>query len=266
MRIAAIYDIHGNLPALDATLAEIAREGPDLIVVGGDVAAGPLPRQTIERLMALPLPAHFVRGNADREMVAAFDGQPPDPRLPQHAREQIVWSVGQLDHAHRDFLASFTPPVTFSIDGLGETIFCHGSPRDEDEIITAITSDERLARIVAAVSQRVVVCGHTHMQFDRRHPLRRVPGAVRVVNAGSVGMPYGERGAHWVMLGPEVSLRRTAYDFDAAAERIRAGGAPWAEQFIAENMRQPPSGQEAATRFEGWAIEREAGAASPERG
>jgi predicted phosphodiesterase len=251
MRIAAIYDIHGNLPALEAVLTEIEREAPDLIVVGGDVAAGPLPCPTIQRLMALAIPAHFVRGNADREMVGAFDGEPLDPKLPARAREQIKWSVGQLDRRHRDFLASFTPPATFPIDGLGDAIFCHGSPRDEDEIITARTGDERLARIVAAVRQSLVVCGHTHMQFDRR------AGHVRVVNAGSVGMPYGEPGAYWAMLGPNVSLRRTTYDLDAAAERIRAGGAPWAEEFIAGNLRQPASADEAAALFEGWARERE---------
>ena len=251
MRIAAIYDIHGNLPALDAVLTEIAQEAPDLIVVGGDVAAGPMPRPTIERLMALAIPAHFVRGNADREMVGAFDGHPLDPKLPPPAREQITWSVGQLDRAHRDFLAGFTPPATFPLDGLGDAIFCHGSPRDEDEIITARTSDERLARIVAAVAQPLVICGHTHMQFDRRS------GGTRVVNAGSVGMPYGEPGAYWAMLGPTVSLRRTTYDLDAAAGRIRAGGAPWAEDFISGNLRHPASADEAAALFEGWAIERE---------
>jgi putative phosphoesterase len=251
MRIAAIYDIHGNLPALEAVLAEIEREAPDLIVVGGDVAAGPMPRPTIERLMALGGRAHFVRGNADREMVGACDGYPLDPTLPQAAREQILWSVGQIQGAHRDFLARFAPPATFTVDGLGDVVFCHGSPRDEDEIITAITPEERLARIVADVTQQVVVCGHTHMQFDRR------AGGVRVVNAGSVGMPYGEPGAYWVMLGPEVSLRRTEYDLDAAAERIRAGGSPWAEEFIVGNLRKPATAQEAATLFEGWATGRE---------
>lgn len=251
MRVAAIYDIHGNLPALEAVLAEIAREDPDLIVVGGDVAAGPLPRQTIERLMALRPRAHFVRGNADREMIAVFDGQGPDPRLPQAARDQVAWATGQLERAHRDFLASFTPPAAFPIDGIGDALFCHGSPRDEDEIITAITSDERLARIIAAVAQPLVVCGHTHMQFDRRS------GGARVVNAGSVGMPYGEPGAYWAMLGPDILLRRTEYDLDAAAERIRAGGSPWAESFIVGNLRQPAAAAEAAALFEGWAIERE---------
>ena len=198
MRVAAIYDIHGNLPALEAVLRAIEQEAPDLIVVGGDVAAGPLPRPTIERLMALGPRAHCVRGNADREMVAVFDGQPLDPTLPQAAREQITWSVGQIDRAHRDFLASFTAPVTYNIEGLGDTIFCHGSPRDEDEIVTARTSNERLAAIVAPFAQPLVVCGHTHMQFDRRSGNTRVssmPGASGCPTA-SLG-PTGRCSALW---------------------------------------------------------------------
>ena len=253
MRVAAIYDIHGNLPALDAVLAAIEPEGPDLIVVGGDVAAGPLPAATIARLMDLGPRARFVRGNADRELVAAFDGAPPDPRLPPIARAQIAWAAGQLDRAARDFLAGFTPPITLPIDGIGDTLFCHGSPRDEDEIITAITPEERLGRIVAGVGAALVVCGHTHMQFDRRS------GATRVVNAGSVGMPYGEPGAYWLMLGPGVALRREDYDLDAAAGRIRAGGFPWADDFAERNLRRPPSADGAAALFEGWADERERG-------
>lgn len=259
MRIAAIYDIHGNLPALEAVLREIAPERPDLIVVGGDVATGgPLPRATIERLMALGPRARFVNGNADREIVAVFDGQPVDPSLPESTRERIAWSAGQIDRAHRDFIADFTPPVTFPIDGIGDAIFCHGSPRDENEIITTLTSDERLARIVAGVRQALVVCGHTHTQFDRRS------GDIRIVNAGSVGMPYDEPGAYWALLGPGVALRRTAYDLDDAAGRIRASGYPWADDYVARTLRRPYSAAEAATLFEGMAIERERRAATEE--
>lgn len=246
MRIAAIYDIHGNLPALDAVLAEIERDAPDLILVGGDVAAGPMPRQTIERLMALGDRAHFVRGNADREMVLALDSGERSNALPPAAMAQFTWSVGQLDRAHRDFLASFTPPVTFPVDGLGQVVFCHGSPRDEDEIITAITSDERLARIVAAVSQQIVVCGHTHMQFDR------AAGAVRVVNAGSVGMPYeGAPGAYWCLLDARgVSLRKTDYDYASAAADVAASGCPYAGGMAAD-LLAPPGRDETAASFEG---------------
>lgn len=250
MRIAALCDIHSNLPALEAVLQAIERERPDLIVVCGDVAGGPLPRPTIERLMTLGPRAHFVRGNTDRDYVAAFDGQPPDPTLSQAYKDQIAWGSSQFDRAHRDFLASFTDPVVYPVDGIGDTVFCHGTPRDEDEIFTVLASDERLGAILAAVTQPLVVCGHTHMQFDRR-----VAGT-RVVNAGSVGMPYGETGAFWVMLGPEVSLRREEYDLDAAAERIRAGGYPWAEDFIERNLRHPAAAAETAAYFERLAIER----------
>src|SRR3954454_359424 len=176
MRIAAIYDIHGNLPALEAVLHDIERERPDLIVFGGDVAIGPLLRPTIERLMALTTPAHFVRGNTDREVVAAFDGRPIAAGLPQEVKDKLAWEAGQLDRAHRDFLASFTPPVAFPADGLGDALFCHGSPRDLNQIITAVTSDERLARIVAAVTQPLDTSGHSRRSFDRR------VGSTRVVN------------------------------------------------------------------------------------
>ena len=238
MRVAALYDIHGNLPTLDAVLTEVEWERPSLIVVGGDVASGPLPRPTVERLMALGPRAHFVRGNADRNLVATLDGLLPDPARSPTYRAQLAWWAGQLGGAHRDFLATFTAPTVFPVDGLGDAIFCHGSPRDEDEIITARTQDERLARIVAAVEQPLVVCGHTHVQFDRRWD------TTRVVNAGSVGMPYDAPGAHWAMLGPTVSLRRTEYDLDAAAARIRASGYPWADDFIASTLRHTPSATE----------------------
>lgn len=244
MRIAAMYDIHGNLPALEATLRAIEQESPDLIVVGGDVASGPMPRPTIERLIALGPRAHFVRGNADRSLVAAFDGQPRDPTRPPVYRDQLAWSVGQLARPHRDFLAGFTAPAVYAIDGLGDVVFCHGSPRDEDEIITACTTDERLAAILAAVAQPLVVCGHTHRQFDRRH------AGTRVVNAGSVGMPYGEPGAYWALLGPTVSLRRVPYDLDAAAARIRASGYPWADDFVERNLRHAPTAAEVAAFIE----------------
>ena len=240
MRVAAVYDIHGNPPALDAVLAAIEAASPDLIVVGGDVASGPMPRPTIERLLALGPRARFVRGNADRNLVAACDGQPPDPARVATYRDQLAWMAGQLGRHHRDFLAGFTAPVIHAVDGVGDAVFCHGSPRDEDEIITASTPGERLGAILAAVAQPLVVCGHTHRQFDRRH------AGMRLVNAGSVGMPYGAPGAYWALLGPTVSLRREEYDLDAAAARIRASGYPWADDFVERHLRHAPTAAEVA--------------------
>ena len=244
MKVAAIYDIHGNLPALEAVLAEIDQAAPDLIVVGGDVASGPLPRATLERLMALGERARFVRGNADRELVNCFDGIALAPNIPAEVRELTIWAARQLDRKHRDFLASFEAQAVLNVDGLGDVLFCHGSPRSDEEILTAATPDQRLQAVLADVTQPLVVCGHTHMQFDRRC------GKVRIVNAGSVGMPYGEPGAYWLWLEPEVTLRRTPYYLEATARLIRASGYPQAEDFADNNVLQPPTAAEAIEIFE----------------
>ena len=249
MRVAALYDIHGNVPALEAVLADAEAASPDAILVGGDVAAGPLPRETLERLRTLAVPARFVRGNADREVVERFDRL----RLPGPAPDASdAWVAQTLTREDRDFLADFEESVVLELDGLGPTLFCHGSPRSDEEILTPATSQERLRPILAGVAERVVVCGHTHMQFDR------VVDEVRVVNAGSVGMPY-ERvaGAYWAILGPAVELRRTEYDRERAAERIRASGWPGAAEFATGNVLSVPSPDEACAVFERLALERE---------
>jgi putative phosphoesterase len=243
MRIAALYDIHGNQPALEAVLREIETERPDLILIGGDVALGPFPRATLERLLALGEHVRWIRGNADRELVACYDGLPLDPPLPPEVQEVTAWTAGQLDRTHRDFLAGLPEQVVLPVAGLGEVLFCHASPRNDTEIITSASTDDRVRQILAGVPQSVVVCGHTHMQFDRR------VGPVRLVNAGSVGMPYGEPGAYWALLGPEVRLRYTAYDLDRAARTIRASGYPQAQDFADHNVLQPPSAAEAIAVF-----------------
>ncbi len=123
-------------------------------------------------------------------------------------------------------------------------MFCHGSPRSDEEMMLVTTPEARLREMVTGIRQNVVVCGHTHMQFDRR-----VDGT-RVVNAGSVGMPYGEPGAYWLLLGPEVILRRTLYDLEHAAASIRATNYPLAQDFADNNVINPPSEAEALTVFE----------------
>jgi predicted phosphodiesterase len=200
-----LYDVHGNVPALDAVLADVADAGADLIVWGGDVAAGPDPARTIARMRASG--GRCVMGNADREMVEDFDaGRTPADTDDEMMRAMLA-AVAKIDRADRDYLAAFEPTVSIDVDGLGPVLFCHGSPRDDDERITRATPPERLAPMLENVHERVVVCGHTHQQFDLRC------GEHRVLNAGSVGMPYeGEAGAYWLLLGPQVELRRTAYD------------------------------------------------------
>lgn len=232
MRVAALYDVHGNLPALEAVLAEVPDDAA--IVSGGDVFSGPMPSGTLARLRELGPRVSFVRGNADRDL------GPNDDRW----RERYEWMLAQLSPDEWALAEAWPPTVTLEVDGLGETLFCHGTPRSDLEAITAITSEERLREILSGVSQPTVVCGHTHHQFDRRM------NGTRVVNAGSVGMPYeGRPGAYWALLGPDVELRRTEYDLDAAAEAIRTTSYPEPEENI-ELLTNPHSAQEAAEVLE----------------
>jgi predicted phosphodiesterase len=222
--VAALYDIHGNLPALDAVLGELRREPPDAVVVGGDVAAGPMPREVLDRLRGLPWPVHWLRGNADRAVVMGFDGTIPLELRDHPLFEGDAWAPTFLTRADRDFLDGLPPLLALDVDGLGEVLFCHGTARSDEERVTTATPPQRLARVLAEAGAGVVVGGHTHRQFDRR------AGGRRMINAGSVGRPYEHRpGAYWLRLGPDVALRRTPYDTAAADERFRALGYPAAE-------------------------------------
>jgi putative phosphoesterase len=239
MRVAVISDVHGNLPALEAVLAEVRREAPDLIVSCGDVASGPMPAETIELMRTLG-DARFVMGNADRGLMVEFDGNPLPP-LPGPFAD---WCAKQISREQRDFLATFEKTVTVDgVDGVGRVLFCHATPRNDTDIFTAETPDEEVARLFGQVEADLVVCGHTHMQFDRR-----IDG-LRVVNSGSVGMPYGRPGAYWTMLGPGVDLRRTDYDREAAAARIRKLGWPSAEEFASQNVLSVPTVEQALEVF-----------------
>jgi putative phosphoesterase len=238
MKIAVLCDIHGNLPALEAVLAEVEESGVDLIVFGGDVAAGPMPVETIHRLAGYGGPARFVRGNADRLMVERYDGT-------REAAGSDKWPASLLSRDQRDFLASFAPSVEVNVDGLGVVLCCHAGPfNDEVPIITPATPDEVIAEALATTRADIVIAGHTHMQYDRR------VGNHRMVNAGSVGRPYAERpGAYWALLGPEVDLRRTDYDFAGAAEAVRTTGHPDREE-LAGGIVRPPTAEEAIGVFE----------------
>jgi putative phosphoesterase len=242
MRVAAIYDIHGNLPALEAVLADIEHEGVDQIVVGGDVVPGPMPRETIGRLLSVEIPKLFITGNGDREIVARMRGIETGT-VPERFRQVMTWVAEQLGPAEENLLAGWPKTVSVRVDELGDVLFCHATQRNDVEIFTRQTAEEKLRPIFDAVEERVVVCGHTHMQFDR------LVGQKRIVNAGSVGLPFGKPGAYWLLLGPEVELRRTLYDFTAAGERIRATSYPERETIAARDIPHPASEEEMLERF-----------------
>ncbi|HET9323265.1 MAG TPA: metallophosphoesterase family protein [Gaiellaceae bacterium] len=265
-RVAALYDVHGNPAALEAVLAEA---GEATLVFGGDLAAGPVPAETLDRIRELVGPSNTVlqaphgsaeaargeaasrsdeasntlllasgsalaiRGNADRELLGGPGGGLVDE-----------WVLAQLDEPQREFLAALPETVQLDVAGVGRVLFCHGSPRGDEEMILRTTPDEWLRDMLEGVRADVVVCGHTHMQFDRT-----VDG-IRVVNAGSVGLAYGGPGAHWLELGPDVVLRQTAYDQEAFADRVTASDWPEAARFAEENIRNHPSEEEALAFFE----------------
>jgi len=234
MRIAALYDIHGNLPALEAVLAEVQRAGVDRVVVGGDVLPGPMPRETLACLLELSTPVEFLRGNGEAAVLAQMAGRELG-KLPEQAREAVQWVAKQLHPADERLIASWPPTLRVAIEGLGDVLFCHATPRSDTEVFTRLTPEARLMPIFQGLDVPLVVCGHTHMQFDR------AVDATRVVNAGSVGMPFGGTGAYWLLLTPDVVLRRTRYDLPKAAARIQSTSYPRANDFAQRNVLQPPS-------------------------
>jgi predicted phosphodiesterase len=241
-RIAAIYDLHGNLPALECVLAEIRRLDVDLVVVGGDVLPGPMPREILEALRNLDIPTKFILGNGEVAVLQQRAGKDP-AKVPEPFRPVIRWNAAQLDPEQERAVAGWPKTIRVDIPGVGKVLFCHATPRNEEDIFTRLTPEERLLPIFEGLDVLLAVCGHTHMQFDR------MVGHVRVVNAGSAGMPFGAPGADWLLLGPDVQLRHTNYDLERAAARVRATQYPQAEDFAANNILRPPPAERMLESF-----------------
>jgi len=228
VRVAVLSDIHGVLPALEAVLAEPDVAAADLIVLTGDLAAGPQPAETLDVLSGLGERAVWIRGNADRELVEYRRGSRasvPDPISP--------WAAEQLRDDQVDRLAGLPLTTTVEISGLGSVVCCHATPRDDEEVVLVDSRLGRWAEVLGGLDDSVgaVVCGHTHMPFARLAHRRLV------VNPGSIGMPYGGAGAHWALLGPGADLRVTEFDLDRACDRIVAESSypdvrEWAEYYV----------------------------------
>ncbi|CAM5577383.1 metallophosphoesterase family protein [Streptomyces griseomycini] len=227
-RVAVLSDIHGVLPALEAVLAEPDVSTADHIVLTGDITAGPQPTQVLDLLTSLGDRVIWISGNADRELLEYRRGQRdtiPDPIAP--------WAAEQLREDHLDLLSSLPRSLSLSVKGLGKVLFCHATPRDDEEVVLVDSRLDRWKEVFGGLDTdiRTVVCGHTHMPF-----VRLAHGRL-VINPGSIGMPYGRTGAHWALLGPGIELRTTHFDIQAAATRLsRDSSYPditeWADCFL----------------------------------
>ncbi|MDQ3993024.1 MAG: metallophosphatase family protein [Actinomycetota bacterium] len=231
-RVVVLADVHGNLPALAAVLAEPEVAAADLVISAGDAVAGPMPVECFDALAALGDRVLFVRGNADREVVA---------RSEQHGS---AWCARLLGEERLARIAAWPLAVSVDVDAVGRVLVCHAVPSDDYAIVTRVTPDAEFEAAFAGAEADVAACGHTHIQFDRP------AGRVRVVNAGSVGAPYeGRRGAFWLLLGPGIEHRRTEYDTEAAVAAIRATEGPTAEE-LAGWLLDPPDPDEISAYFE----------------
>ncbi|MFF8402690.1 metallophosphoesterase family protein [Streptomyces sp. NPDC014846] len=227
-RLAVLSDVHGVLPALEAVLAEPEVAAADRIVLTGDITAGPQPGAVLDLLRAQGERVLWIGGNADRELVEYRRGgrtEIPDPIGP--------FAAGELTGEQVDFLAALPRTLTLRVRGLGTVLFCHATPRDDEEVVLVDSRPARWAEVLTGLDAGIdtVVCGHTHM------PYVRLAHGRLVVNPGSVGMPYGRPGAHWCLLGPGTDLRVTPYDVPAAVARlVRECAYPdiaeWADYFL----------------------------------
>jgi predicted phosphodiesterase len=245
-RVAALYDIHGNLPALQAVVAELEQLRVDTILIGGDVVSGPMPRETVELLGELQPAPIVIRGNADRE-VAEWRRSGSKPAKDDIDAQRTAFAAARLDDEALALLASLPLVATMDVEELGRTLFCHATPSSDEETFTELSPISRIERLFGGVSARTTVCGHTHMQFDLKLPSGR-----RIANAGSVGQPYeGRRGAYWALLERgNVHLRRTDYDYEQAERMIASSGFPFADIHIADLFVSPPTREDALAVFE----------------
>jgi predicted phosphodiesterase len=242
MTIATLFDIHGNVTALEAVLHDVRRRRVDTVVVGGDVVPGPFVNEALDALSNFDARTLFIHGNGETDVLVARDGREPT-RVPEQYRDAIRFSAESLTVEQIHAIRTWSRVVTLDVEKLGQVLFCHATPRGDNEIFTKDTPEDALAPLFPRSQCTIAVCGHTHMQFDRH------VGAVRVVNSGSVGMPFGHTGAFWTLLDDSgVHLQRTTYDFRAAAERIRASSFPGADRFAAACIN-PPSEEAMLSAF-----------------
>lgn len=241
--IAVLSDIHGMLPVLDRVLAESAVQNADLVVVTGDHTWGPQPADVLDRLVELGDRALLLRGNADRELLQMAQGL--DVGLSDDPLS--VWGAAQLSPAHRDLLAAMPDQAVLDVEGFGPVLFCHATPRDDEEVVLVDSRTERWEEVLQDVPPEVqtIVCGHTHM------PYMRLAAGRTIINPGSIGLPYGRAGAHWaVFQHGAVTFARTLTDTEDIITRITAESSfPQITEWLDETLRHPTSETEALRAF-----------------
>jgi len=236
VRVALISDIHGNLFALDAVLAELEHESYDQLICLGDVAVGPQPRESLARVRELECPV--IKGNWDAAFV---DGMPPaGDQVTQKLVDVGAFWAEALTPEDRDYIRTFVPTSELELEGGGTLLCFHGSPNAYDDWIFATTPDEDVERMLDGFDAPLLAGGHTHLQM-----IRRLEQGV-LVNPGSVGLPFRRWWPSTVRIAPwaeygfltvgdgklAIDLRRTSFDVEAMLRLCRASGMPHADWWI----------------------------------
>lgn len=241
--IAVLSDIHGMLPVLDRVLAEPVVQSADLIVVTGDHTWGPQPAEVLDRLVELGDRVLLLRGNADRELLQMAQGLD----IGLNDDPLSVWGAAQLSLAHLELLTNMPEQVVLDVQGFGPVLFCHATPRNDEEVVLVDSRTERWDEVLQDVPTEVqtIVCGHTHM------PFMRLAAGKTIINPGSIGLPYGRAGAHWaVFQHGAVTFARTLIDTDEIIKKITAESSfPQIAEWLEEVLRRPTSDTEALRAF-----------------
>lgn len=239
--VAVLSDVHANVHALWAVLAELERAPVELVVFSGGITWGPFPRETVDTIRALPVPVVLVRGNTDRAVLELAAGT----RAPRSARDR--WMVDNHRPEDLEWLRGAVFEVDVDVAGVGVVRICHGSPRADTEVLTQETPRARLSAACAGVTADVLVTGHTHLQFDRA-----LPGSpARHVSPGSVGLPChdGRPGAHWLRIDGTFDFAVTAYDLETHLLALAGTDDPQRDA-VAALLCAPPTPREAIEHAE----------------
>lgn len=243
MRLAALYDIHGNATALSAVLTAIESARPDAIIIGGDVLPGPQIVECLDLIACLSVQTYFVAGNGERECLAMRRGVEPRS-VPLEYWPVLEWCARRLSAEQATWLSTWQQAVRLDHPALGRALFCHATPRSDTDVFTRLTPEGALISAFDGCDADTVLCGHTHMQFDR------MVGRIRVINAGSVGLPFGRPLAQWLWVDAcGAQLRSEPYDIDGAAERIARSDYPEAGLYADRFLRRPESEEKMLALF-----------------